>query len=70
MTGDGIARVRGGGELLVRGVICTRESRDGRGARLIMHTTQKSCQPMSTLSTLTSEKCRYSGRKIYPGRKI
>ena len=58
------------GELLVRGVICTRESRDGRGARLIMHTTQKSCQAMSTLSTLTSEKCRYSGRKIYPGRKI
>ena len=70
MTGDGIARVRGGGELLVRGVICTRESRDGRGARLIMHTTQKSCQAISTLSTLTSEKCRYSGRKIYPGRKI
>ena len=73
MTGDGIARVRGGG-----GATCKRrhlyegKPRWPRCTFNYAHHPEKLSghEQLSTLSTLTSEKCRYSGRKIYPGRKI
>ena len=73
MTGDGIARVRGGG-----GATCKRrhlyegKPRWPRCTFNYAHHPEKLSghEQLSTLSTLASEKCRYSGRKMYPGRKI
>ena len=73
MTGDGIARVRGGGEATCkRRHLYEGKPRWPRCTFNYAHHPEKLSghEQLSTLSTLTSEKCRYSRRKIYPGRKI